>query len=64
MSDDLILKLNEIQEFIRESMCVKGEVKFAKWIDTMYQGQFLEGVLFEVNDKKRGKFFIGWFKDE
>lgn len=53
----------EIADFIYLSMCVDGFVKFDSFIDDLdmvRHGKKLTGMLFEVTDKKRGKFYIGW----
>jgi len=53
----------EIADFIHLSMCVDGFVKFDSFIDDLdmvRHGKKLTGMLFEVTDKKRGKFYIGW----
>ncbi len=53
----------EIADHIHQSMCVDGFVKFDSFIDEVVRhGEKLSGMLFEVTDTKRGKFYIGWFK--
>ena len=53
----------EIADYIYISMCVDGCVKFDSFIDNLdmvRHGKKLTGMLFEVTDKRRGKFYIGW----
>ncbi len=51
----------EIEEFIKESMCINGTVKYDMPLDTATSyGKVISGSLFEINDSKRGKFYIAW----
>lgn len=51
----------EIADFIHVSMCVDGFVKFDSFNNIIRHGKKLNGMLFEVTDKKRGTFFIAWY---
>ena len=53
----------EIEVFIKESMCIDGTVKYDNplEISTSY-GKVISGALFEIRDKKRGRFYIAWLK--
>jgi hypothetical protein len=65
-------KLQEIANHIKESMCIDGTVEYIKGSENeipfmlktkLTKEIILEGVVFECNDKKRGKFYIGWFNN-
>lgn len=53
-------KIEEISDFIHQSMCVEGFVKFDSFLNIERHGNKLRGALFEVTDKKRGLFYISW----
>jgi len=64
-------QIKEIADHIKLSMCIDGDVKFLTdteipfVLDTKSRGKvILSGLVFECIDKKRGTFFIGWFKGE
>ncbi len=59
---DLNKMRDNIADFIYTSMCVDGKVVFDSFVDEVVRhGKKLKGMLFEVTDKKRGKFYIAWF---
>ena len=56
-------KTKVIEEFLKEALCVDGKVLLDKTLEiTTSQGKVLNGCLFEMNDSKRGKFYIAWLK--
>lgn len=63
MGNDLNKERQRIADYIHESMCVDGFVKFDSFVDEIERhGEKLDGMLFEVTDEKRGKFYIAWLK--
>lgn len=56
-------KTKVIEEFLKEALCVDGQVTLDKTLETTTNsGKELKGCLFEMNDSKRGKFYIAWLK--
>lgn len=53
---------NEIADFIHQSMCVDGFVIFHHFDTITIKGNEITGAVFEVTDKTRGTFYIGWYK--
>ncbi len=52
---------NKIGEFIHEAFCVDGKTDFFKLTNpTEDMG---EGTIYKIEDKKRGTFFVGIFRD-
>jgi len=49
------------RKFLHEAFCVDGETEFFKNTKPI---EFLNsyGVVYEINDKKRGIFYVGIFK--
>lgn len=50
--------INKTGDFLREALCVDGEVKFIKYT-TPENGFNCNGMLYQLEDSKRGLFFIG-----
>lgn len=61
MSEDINAMRTRIADFIHESMCIDGFVKFDSFTAIVRHGKKLKGMLFEVTDKERGKFYIAWY---
>jgi len=55
--------LHDITSHIKESMCVNGTVEFnCMTTVTTKHKEVKQGMLFEINDARRGKFFIAWIR--
>ncbi len=55
--------MSEIEKFIHESMCVEGTVKYdSETIILTKAAGIKKCIVFEINDKRRGQFFIVWSK--
>lgn len=55
-------EIENIADFIYESMCIDGFVKFHHFESIEINGKKIMGIIFEVTDRKRGNFYIGWYK--
>ena len=56
MLDEDEIRLNEIGNFLKESWCIDGDVKFIGF-DTLTQKN-VDVLVFELHDSKRGVFTI------
>ncbi len=54
--------LTKIIEFIKESMCISGDVVFDSYQPINTSEGTLYGVTLKCTDEKRGTFFITWTK--
>lgn len=56
--------INEMANFLHLAYCVEGSVEFDTLTDTeTSEGKTIRnGILFKVVDKKRGTFYLGWYK--
>jgi hypothetical protein len=54
--------LVNIAEFIKESMCISGDVLFDSRQPIHTSEGVTDGVTFKCTDEKRGTFFITWSK--
>jgi hypothetical protein len=52
---------NKIGEFIHEAFCVDGKTNFLKL--TNPTDDVGEGTIYKIENKKRGTFFVGIFRD-
>ena len=52
---------NKIGEFIHKAFCVDGKTDFLKL--TNPTNDIGEGTIYKIEDKKRGTFFVGIFRD-
>lgn len=59
--EDLIL-INEMESFLKLAMCIDGTCQFYKFVDIEIEGENQSSMLFELNDTRRGKFFIAMGK--
>lgn len=48
-------------DFLHEAFCVDGETKFVK-VTEPTQGFNCDGLLYQIDDKKRGLFFVAIYK--
>lgn len=60
--NEIELKIKVIEDFLKESMCADGIVKFDQFTNVERGEDTLKGMLFEINDSNRGKWFIAWVK--
>lgn len=56
-------KINEIAEYIKVSMCIKGTVKFIRENTVNMIGVVGKGMIYRCDDEDRGRFYIGWYKE-
>lgn len=56
MSDEE--KIKEIASHLALAMCIDGECKHVKPVIMQHEGRVLAGSLFELNDAKRGRFYM------
>lgn len=50
----------KIAEFLKESMCISGDVLFDSPQDVHTSEGVTKGVTFKCTDEKRGTFFVTW----
>ena len=49
-----------IESFLKESMCITGAVVCKGATELEHDGIKMVGLLFKLNDKTRGEFYISW----
>lgn len=53
-------RINKTGDFLYKAFCVDIDCKFIKYVD--FEG--MTGLLYELDDSKRGKFMIAILKDK
>lgn len=59
MSPEYLEYINKTSDFLYNAFCIDGDCNFRKF--TELDG--MTGMLFELTDSKRGKFFIAMYRD-
>lgn len=62
MTEQALAQINNTAMFLKEALCVDGIVKFVRLTDPT-PGFNTSGMLFQLEDSKRGLFFVGIYKE-